>query len=152
MVLPHEAANKEKENLKIGHKRIDDANENLQSKQMKPRRVSSNQKSTPSNKRKCNSCSAVLCHWEKWGEYLVEAGQSKEERVMGLDMHMVTEENASVQGCVYNVYKEMVDWPQHEQPPDCVYGEIKKLWPSDRYSDGNLHDYKPSSDKKSKRP
>jgi hypothetical protein len=74
MVLPHEAANKEKENLKIGHKRIDDANENLQSKDMKPRRVTSNQKSSPSNKRECNSCSAVLCHWEKWGEYLVEAG------------------------------------------------------------------------------
>jgi hypothetical protein len=100
MVLPDDAANKEKESLKNGHKCIHDANQNLkkgfQSKEMKPRRVSSNQKSAPSNKHKCNSCYAVLCHWEKWGEYLVEAGKSKEESVMDSAMHTVKEENALV--------------------------------------------------------
>jgi hypothetical protein len=93
MVLPCEAANKEKENLKNGHKCIDDANMNLKSKEMKPR----NQKSAPSNKRKkCNSCSAMLCHWEKWGEYLVEAGQSKEESVVGVNPFSIVLESSAI--------------------------------------------------------
>jgi hypothetical protein len=86
MVHPRDAANKEKENLKNGHKYIHGANEN---KEVKPRRVSSNQKSASSKMRKCNSCPAVLCHWEKWSEYLVEAGKSKEESVLGSAMHTV---------------------------------------------------------------
>jgi hypothetical protein len=154
MVLPHDAANKEKEDPKNAHQRNHGVDENLkngcQSKERKPRMEPSNQKTVASNKRKCTSCSAVLCHWEKWGDSLVEAGKSKEESVMGSAMGVVTKENASVRGCVHNTYKAMSDWPRHEQPPDCVYDEIKKLWPSARYSDGTRHK-KPSS-RKSKRP
>jgi hypothetical protein len=151
MVHPREAAKKEKENLKNAHQRNHDGNENgCQSKARKPQMVSSNQKFVPSNKRKCTSCAAVLCHWEKWGDYLIEAGKSKEESVVGSAMHTEREKNASVQGCVYNTYKAMSGWPKHEQPPHCVYEEIKNLWPSAKYSDGTIHN-EPSR-RKSKRP
>jgi hypothetical protein len=59
MVLPHDAANKEKENLKTAHQRNHGVNENLknecQSKEMKPPMVPSNHKTVASSKRKCTS-------------------------------------------------------------------------------------------------
>jgi hypothetical protein len=55
--------------------------------------------------------------------------------MMGSAMHMVTEENMLVQGCVYNTYKAMSDWPKHKQPPNCVNNESKKLWPFAGYLD-----------------
>jgi hypothetical protein len=84
----------------------------------------------------CLSCSREGCLWLKCREALVEKGEMMERSIGGAWMYVVSNENKRI--------RKSVHWPSNENPPDCVYNQIKRLWPSDTYSDGTTYEENPA--------
>jgi hypothetical protein len=84
----------------------------------------------------CTSCSSEVCLWVKFREALVEKGDTMERSIPGAWMYCVSKENKRIRKSVHELFKILSAWPYNENPPDCVYNQTKRLWPSEKYSDG----------------